>query len=266
MYYESFGDGRSDLLPAQAGAATPAKAATSTSRCSRAVRAGGGSTSTRPAPASPPRPVDHRPGRHARGDRRAGRRGCPATNLRVGRYVGRRAARPRHRQARTVPHPRIVLRAPGIVVDRARRTLPDRRGPATGSSGRQRSARYYDAAEAVARSRHSSGGSSATSATYALSEDPAARFERPTLIVTGRQDTTAGYADAWSILDDYPRATYAVLDQEDHVLPVRDSAAYRALVADWLDGSSSPGRVRGGTRVQVLARLGSSARPSRGSW
>ena len=71
--------------------------------------------------------------------------------------------------------------------------------------------------------------------TYALTEDPAARFEGPTLTVTGRQDTITGYADAWSILDDYPRATYAVLDQQDHGLPVRRLAAYHALVADWLD-------------------------------
>src|SRR6266542_2441253 len=37
--------------------------------------------------------------------------------------------------------------------------------------------------------------------TYSLSENPAARFDGPTLIVTGRQDTITGYADAWSVLD-----------------------------------------------------------------
>ena len=68
-----------------------------------------------------------------------------------------------------------------------------------------------------------------------MREDPAVRLEAPTLIVAGRQDTITGYADAWSILDDYPRATYAVLDQEDHGLPVRRQALYRALVSDWLD-------------------------------
>jgi pimeloyl-ACP methyl ester carboxylesterase len=76
--------------------------------------------------------------------------------------------------------------------------------------------------------------------TYALSDDPATRFEGPTLIVTGRQDTMTGYADAWSILDDYPRATYAVLDQEGHGLPVGRTALYRALVADWLDRIEHP--------------------------
>jgi pimeloyl-ACP methyl ester carboxylesterase len=126
----------------------------------------------------------------------------------------------------------LLLRAPGIVVDRARRTLP------TGehlvpSADRQRQHQYYDAAEAAADLEFL-GRIQRDVTTYALREDPAARFERPTLIVTGRQDTTAGYADAWSILEDYPRATFAVLDQEDHLLPGPGLAVYRALVADWL--------------------------------
>ncbi|MFI5696910.1 alpha/beta fold hydrolase [Kribbella sp. NPDC051586] len=126
----------------------------------------------------------------------------------------------------------LLLRAPGIVVDRAKRTLP------TGehlvpSPDRQRQHQYYDAAEAAADLAFLARIQSDVS-TYSLREDPATRFERPTLIVTGRQDTTAGYADAWAILDDYPRATFAVLDQEDHLLPGPGLATYRALVSDWL--------------------------------
>ncbi len=49
-----------------------------------------------------------------------------------------------------------------------------------------------------------------------------------------------GYADAWPILDDYPRATYVVLDQEGHDLPVGRLALYQALVADWLDRIEHP--------------------------
>ncbi len=94
--------------------------------------------------------------------------------------------------------------------------------------------RYYDAVDSIA-DLDFLGRIQADVSTYGLSEDPAARFEGPTLIVTGRQDTMTGYADAWSILDDYPRATYAVLDQQDHGLPVRRLTAYRALVDDWLD-------------------------------
>src|SRR5207247_10808786 len=94
--------------------------------------------------------------------------------------------------------------------------------------------RYYEAIDSIA-DLDSRGRIQAAVSTYSLSENPAARFDGPTLIVTGRQDTITGYADAWSILDDYPRATYAVLDQQDHGLPVRRHAVYRALVADWRD-------------------------------
>ena len=68
-----------------------------------------------------------------------------------------------------------------------------------------------------------------------MSVEPSARLEAPTLIVTGRQDTITGYADAWPLLHDYPRATYAVLDRADHDLPIQNDTLYRALVSDWLD-------------------------------
>lgn len=43
-------------------------------------------------------------------------------------------------------------------------------------------------------------------------------FNKPTLILLGRQDSSVGYKDAWSILDNYPRATFAVLDKAGHNL------------------------------------------------
>ena len=86
------------------------------------------------------------------------------------------------------------------------------------------------------RGRRPTSISSARSAPgYALTIEPSARLEAPTLIVTGRQDAITGYADAWPLLDDYPRATYAVLDRADHDLPIQNEALYRALVSDWLD-------------------------------
>lgn len=60
-------------------------------------------------------------------------------------------------------------------------------------------------------------------------------FTVPALIVTGRQDTTVGYRDAWRIVENYPRATFAVLDRADHGLPVDHDALFRALVNDWLN-------------------------------
>ncbi|HWD78752.1 MAG TPA: alpha/beta hydrolase [Kribbella sp.] len=132
----------------------------------------------------------------------------------------------------------LLLRAPGIVIDRSRRSLPtdEHLQP---SAARDRQHAYYDAAEASADLEFL-GRIQRDPSTYGLSEDPSTYFDRPTLIVTGRQDTIAGYADAWPILDDYPRATYAVLDQEDHFLPGPGSAVYRALVNNWLDRIEHP--------------------------
>ncbi|WP_329480630.1 alpha/beta hydrolase [Kribbella sp. NBC_01484] len=128
----------------------------------------------------------------------------------------------------------LLLRVPGIVVDRTKRTLPTDEYLVRTPEWDDKDRRYYDAVDSIA-DLDFLGRIQADVSTYGLSEDPATRFEGPTLIVTGRQDTITGYADAWSILDDYPRATYAVLDQQDHGLPVRRLTAYRALVDDWLD-------------------------------
>ncbi|GAA0926803.1 alpha/beta hydrolase [Kribbella koreensis] len=132
----------------------------------------------------------------------------------------------------------LLLRVPGVIADRAARTLPTddylHHTAAFDAAVQAKDDAYYDPAEQAADLEFLDR-IQADPSTYALREDPAARFERPTLIVTGRQDTITGYADAWALLDDYPTATFAVLDQEDHGLPVRRPALYQALVADWLD-------------------------------
>ena len=60
-------------------------------------------------------------------------------------------------------------------------------------------------------------------------------FKKPTLIVTGRQDWTVGYRDAWQILEQYPWATFAVLDRAGHNLPIARERLFDALVGEWLD-------------------------------
>lgn len=60
-------------------------------------------------------------------------------------------------------------------------------------------------------------------------------FPAPTLILTGRQDIWCGYRDAYHLLDNYPRATFAVLDRAGHVLAVEQQPLFRALVREWLD-------------------------------
>ena len=57
----------------------------------------------------------------------------------------------------------------------------------------------------------------------------------PTLIVTGRQDSLCGYQGAWTLLDNYPRATLAVLDRAGHGLATEQKSLFRTLVSEWLD-------------------------------
>lgn len=59
-------------------------------------------------------------------------------------------------------------------------------------------------------------------------------FEEPTLIVAARQDTVVGYRDAWTILEAYPRATFAVIDRADHGWPFESHDLLGALIDDWL--------------------------------
>jgi pimeloyl-ACP methyl ester carboxylesterase len=65
---------------------------------------------------------------------------------------------------------------------------------------------------------------------------PGSPLDRPSLILTGRQDSTVGYRAAWGLMDEFPRATYAVLDMAGHQLGrIERPEAFRALVGDWLE-------------------------------
>ncbi|MFX1318625.1 MAG: alpha/beta fold hydrolase [Promethearchaeota archaeon] len=64
---------------------------------------------------------------------------------------------------------------------------------------------------------------------------PEFRFDKPTLIIVGRQDHWVGYRDAWTILENYPRATFAVLDQAGHALQLEQPTLFNSLVNEWLD-------------------------------
>lgn len=62
-----------------------------------------------------------------------------------------------------------------------------------------------------------------------------APFGKPTLILLGRQDASVGYRDAWEILENYPRGTFAVLDRAGHNLQIEQETLFNALVNEWLD-------------------------------
>jgi pimeloyl-ACP methyl ester carboxylesterase len=75
-------------------------------------------------------------------------------------------------------------------------------------------------------------------ASYALSFDVDAApvpFEKPSLIITGRQDCLVGYRDAWKLLENYPRSGFVVLDLAGHGLQIEQAVLFNALVDEWLD-------------------------------
>jgi pimeloyl-ACP methyl ester carboxylesterase len=60
-------------------------------------------------------------------------------------------------------------------------------------------------------------------------------FHRPTLMLMGRQDSSCGYHDAWSILENYSRGTFVVLDRAGHGLMFEQRNIFNALVNEWID-------------------------------
>jgi pimeloyl-ACP methyl ester carboxylesterase len=74
---------------------------------------------------------------------------------------------------------------------------------------------------------------------WALEQDPddpaLPPFERPTLILLGRQDDAVGYLDQLRLLPAYPRASLAVLDTAGHNLQLEQPDLFDALMWEWLD-------------------------------
>jgi pimeloyl-ACP methyl ester carboxylesterase len=64
---------------------------------------------------------------------------------------------------------------------------------------------------------------------------PVGSIDSPTLIITGRQDSSVGYRDTWTVLEKYARATFAVLDRAGHDLQIEQESLFNALVNEWLD-------------------------------
>ncbi|WP_220201004.1 alpha/beta fold hydrolase [Reticulibacter mediterranei] len=60
-------------------------------------------------------------------------------------------------------------------------------------------------------------------------------FSKPVVILAGRQDQVTGYRDAWRILENYPRGTFAVLDRAGHNAHIEQHHLFQVLVGEWLD-------------------------------
>ncbi|KAI7259993.1 hypothetical protein KC345_g10166 [Hortaea werneckii] len=76
---------------------------------------------------------------------------------------------------------------------------------------------------------------------YPFSFDPEAGllFDKPSLIITGRQDSLTGFKDAWKLLDTYPHAAFAVLDRAGHNLQLEQEELFGVMTQEWLARMSS---------------------------
>ena len=59
-------------------------------------------------------------------------------------------------------------------------------------------------------------------------------FDKPSCILTGRQDHWIGYKDAFELIDRFPRATFAILDCAGHNLQFERQELFEMHVKDWL--------------------------------
>ncbi len=60
-------------------------------------------------------------------------------------------------------------------------------------------------------------------------------FNGPTLFITARQDHWVGYEAAFMLLQEYPRATYSILDCAGHSVQIERIKLVESLILDWLE-------------------------------
>jgi len=60
-------------------------------------------------------------------------------------------------------------------------------------------------------------------------------FESPSIFLLGLQDSVVGYKDAFNLLNNFPRATFAVLDKAGHNLQIEQEVLFNNLINEWLD-------------------------------
>jgi pimeloyl-ACP methyl ester carboxylesterase len=71
-------------------------------------------------------------------------------------------------------------------------------------------------------------------ARWELTPDHVPAYAGPTVVVAGRLDSTVGHAAAADLVDYYPHASLAVLDNAGHALPHEQPELLRALLTEWL--------------------------------
>ncbi|CAM3721811.1 hypothetical protein MIFL109517_06775 [Micrococcus flavus] len=71
-----------------------------------------------------------------------------------------------------------------------------------------------------------------------LPEQRFGTFDRPTLIVTGRQDDKVGWKDQLALAEHFPRLTLAMLDRTGHNVHLDQEAAVGAMVQNWAEDAA----------------------------
>lgn len=61
-----------------------------------------------------------------------------------------------------------------------------------------------------------------------------AKYSGPTLMLAGRQDSCVGYRDLLKIVENYPKASLAVLNNAGHNLQIEQPELFNSLVSEWL--------------------------------
>lgn len=59
-------------------------------------------------------------------------------------------------------------------------------------------------------------------------------YNKPACILTGRQDHVVGYTDAFQMLDQFPRATFSVLDCAGHNLQIENIPLFNEHIKEWI--------------------------------
>ncbi|MGL1890573.1 MAG: alpha/beta hydrolase [Spirochaetaceae bacterium] len=69
---------------------------------------------------------------------------------------------------------------------------------------------------------------------FSFNVDSDILFDKPTLIIVGKQDSVVGYSDAVNILKHYPKATYILVDGAGHNLQIEKPGFFNDITRSWL--------------------------------
>ncbi|GAA1516045.1 alpha/beta hydrolase [Kribbella lupini] len=136
--------------------------------------------------------------------------------------------------SRTVPEHVVLQSTPGLLDGLDARIAEDYREIAVVQTPETLRAFLSDVAPGLAAADAEAMARIRKNWTLSTAPESGPAYERPTLILCGRQDSSTGYADQWALLPHYPRASYVVLDAAGHNLQLEQPALFAAHVQEWL--------------------------------